>query len=121
MARSKQHIADLRRINTRYLQELRKSGETMTTEKARHDYGANYSPEDIDAVLFERIDREAARKQLRLERQHALAHCKLCGVEKTALNTGKQGNSWRATCKACTAQKRRQERQTRKELETVPF
>ncbi len=112
---------DLRRINTRYLAQIVESGDLLMTEQARHDYGATFTMTDVQAVLYERQDKANAVIVARQEREHALAHCKACGVLKTSDNTGMQGKALRATCRPCTATQRKLEREERKELAALPF
>jgi hypothetical protein len=115
------HTPNLKRINTRHLAQLVESGDMLMTEQARHDYGATFTMEDVQAVLYERQDKAQAAIVARQEREHALAHCKACGTLKTPHNTGMQGKALRATCRPCTALQRRQEREERKTIAALPF
>ena len=107
-------IPKLAKIPTKYLQEIVANGERMQTDQARYDYGAVFTFEDIQAVIHERQDAKRAKELARHERQQLLSHCASCGILKTPDNTGMQGTSMRPTCRACTALKRKQERQARK-------
>lgn len=117
-------IPDLRRLNTRYLEQIVESGDLLMTEQARKDYGATFTMEDVQKVLYDRQDKAQEAIRARQEREHMLAHCKSCGTLKTPENTGMQGKALRATCRPCTALQRQQERQARKDQSnsaTVPF
>jgi hypothetical protein len=107
-------IPKLTKIPTKYLQEIVDNGERMQTDQARYDYGAAFTIEDVQAVLHQRQDIKRAKQLARHERLESLSHCASCGILKTPQNTGMQGTSMRPTCRACTALKRKQERQARK-------
>lgn len=114
-------IPNLSKIPTKYLQEIVDNGERMQTDQARYDYGAVFSIEDIQTVIHERQDAKRAKELARHERKQLLSHCASCGILKTLENTGMQGTSMRPTCRTCTALKRKQERQARKEYSEIPF